>query len=97
VKRGYNVVLACRSEKAGKEAVKGMQNAAGQGAAHFIGTMDLASPESITAFANTFRARFSRLDLLVNNAACNFVPEYHTPAGVLGIVQVCSTMISLQF
>lgn len=90
MKRGYTVVLACRSDKAAKEAVKGMQGHSGAGAAQFIGTMDLASAASITAFADTFKAKFSRLDLLVNNAACNFVPEWHTDAGVLGIVQVCS-------
>lgn len=87
VKRGYTVVLACRSEKAAKEAVHGMRTS-GPGTAQFIGKMDLASPGSIRAFANTFKAKFSRLDLLVNNAGCNFVPEWYTESGVLGIVQV---------
>lgn len=88
MKQGYTVVLACRSDKAAKEAVQGMQTATGQGAAQFIGTMDLASPDSIKTFADTFKAKYSRLDVLVNNAACNFVSEWHTASGVLGIVQV---------
>lgn len=76
-----------------------MQSAAGQGgvpwvagAAEFIGTIDLASPDSINTFATNFKTRYSRLDLLVNNAACNFVPEYYCASGVLGIVQVLTCL-----
>lgn len=87
VTRGYTVVLACRSEEAAKEAAKGMQSQAGS--AQVIATVDLASPDSIKSFADTFKGKFSRLDLLVNNAGCNFVPDWYTPSGVLGIVQVC--------
>jgi hypothetical protein len=93
VKRGYTVVLACRSDQAAKAAVKGMQSTTGQGSAQFIGAIDLASPSSIRTFADTFKTRFSRLDLLVNNAGCNFLPQWHTESGVVGLVQVLFPII----
>jgi NAD(P)-dependent dehydrogenase (short-subunit alcohol dehydrogenase family) len=47
------------------------------------------SLHSVKSFADEVKRKCSRLDALVNNAGCNFVPSWRTSEGVLGIVQVC--------
>ena len=68
VAHGATVVAACRSREKGEAAVSALAAAAADGGAVHLMPLDLASLASIHSFAGTFRARFERLDLLVNNA-----------------------------
>ncbi|MFZ5477713.1 MAG: SDR family oxidoreductase [Myxococcota bacterium] len=56
---GAHVVLACRDRAKGEAAAAGVGE---------LMLLDLASLRSVRAFAEDFRARFDRLDVLVNNA-----------------------------
>ncbi|CAM9578826.1 unnamed protein product [Chrysoparadoxa australica] len=70
--QGATVILACRSEKRAQEALKDFQEAARHqdqepGPVVYI-NLDLSSLKSVEEFARSFKARYSRLDALVNNA-----------------------------
>ena len=76
---GAMVVLAGRSEAKGRRACARIR--ARHPAAHVgFETMDLASLDSIAAFANRFAARRPSLDLLINNAGVMAVPEWRATA-----------------
>ncbi len=64
-KAGWTVLAAARSEELGKKAAAILQ-AEGLDV-HFL-FIDLDTPESAVASAETVRERFGKLDLLVNNA-----------------------------
>ena len=66
-RRGAHVILACRDGGRGEAALDDIR--AGWPAASVeLGLIDLASLESVRAFASRFRERHDRLDVLVNNA-----------------------------
>ncbi|WP_433751803.1 SDR family oxidoreductase [Paenibacillus amylolyticus] len=79
-RQGYRVIMACRSEKRGQEA---LQEAVRQSGSSTIELMlcDLGSLESIRQFARTFRERHDRLDVLVNNAGVVMVKRKETSDG----------------
>ncbi|WP_339169030.1 SDR family oxidoreductase [Paenibacillus sp. FSL R5-0341] len=79
-RQGYHVIMACRSEKRGQEA---LQEAVGQSGSSAIELMlcDLGALESIRQFARTFRERHDRLDVLVNNAGVVMVKRKETSDG----------------
>jgi NAD(P)-dependent dehydrogenase (short-subunit alcohol dehydrogenase family) len=62
--RGYTTIIACRSEIKGKEAVSQIDGA------EFY-SLDLSSFVSVREFVKSFTAKYSRLDVLVNNAGLN--------------------------
>jgi NAD(P)-dependent dehydrogenase (short-subunit alcohol dehydrogenase family) len=66
----YNavVVLACRSAERGKLASDDIRQAIGNQSVDFI-QVNLASQQSIHDFAELFKSRYSRLDVLIHNAA----------------------------
>lgn len=66
-KQGAEVILAVRDAKKG-ETAKAEIAAAAPGAKLHVMTIDLASQRSIRDFVQDFESRFSRLDVLVNNA-----------------------------
>ncbi|KPK16300.1 MAG: short-chain dehydrogenase [Myxococcales bacterium SG8_38] len=79
-RHGAEVVLACRSgEKA--EAAAGRIRAESPSASLEIVPLDLADLASIRAFADTLRARKSRLDALINNAGVMALPRRTTRDG----------------
>jgi len=78
--RGAQVVLACRSvDKAGRAAEQ--ITAASPGAAASVVRLDLASQSSVRSAAAEIRARFPRVDLLINNAGVMEVPYLRTEDG----------------
>ena len=78
--RGAQVVLACRNpDKAGHAA--GQIAAASPGASTSVVRLDLASQPSVRTAAEEIRARFPRLDLLINNAGVMKVPYQRTGDG----------------
>ncbi len=68
VNQGAHVVLACRDAARGEKARSEITGAGSAGRVEVM-PLDLASQRSIRAFADTFRAKHNRLDVLVNNAA----------------------------
>ena len=65
--RGATVVIACRDVEKGKAALDEIVAKTGSRTLHVM-QLDLASLKSVRAFAAAFGAKFSRLDVLVENA-----------------------------
>ncbi len=63
---GATVVMLCRNEKRGKEALELLTENADRRLDLML--CDLGDFASIRAFADAFRAKYGRLDILVNNA-----------------------------
>jgi NAD(P)-dependent dehydrogenase (short-subunit alcohol dehydrogenase family) len=78
--KGAIVVMACRNlEKAGPKADE--IRSAHTGANVEVMELDLSDLDSVRRFAEAFRARHSRLDLLINNAGIMVPPYGQTEQG----------------
>lgn len=64
--RGATVILACRSKERGEAAQSELRCVAGRCVE--LMHLDLADLDSVRSFASAFAKRYSRLDVLVNNA-----------------------------
>ena len=72
--KGATVIMACRNlEKANPKADE--ISAAHSGSEVEVMELDLSDLDSVRQFANAFRTKYSRLDLLINNAGI-MVPPY---------------------
>jgi len=76
---GARVVVACRDAERGREALTRLQSAL-PGAAFRLEPLDLASLESVRAFAARFSGAGEPLDVLVNNAGVMAIPERQVTA-----------------
>ncbi len=72
-RKGAMVILACRNEKKGKEAVERIRADVATSNAELM-LLDLSDLVSIREFADEFKARFNRLDILINNAGIMMTP-----------------------
>jgi NAD(P)-dependent dehydrogenase (short-subunit alcohol dehydrogenase family) len=77
---GARVVVAVRNAEKGAEAARAIQ-AEVPGAEVEVGSLDLASLESIRGFAGWFEREHERLDLLINNAGVMAPPRRVTADG----------------
>ncbi|MGW0764399.1 oxidoreductase [Streptomyces sp. NPDC002676] len=77
-RKGARVVLACRSETRGSEAVRRLREEVAQAAVEF-GRLDLGDLASVREFADGLS--YDRLDLLVNNAGVMALPYGVTADG----------------
>jgi NAD(P)-dependent dehydrogenase (short-subunit alcohol dehydrogenase family) len=75
---GARVVLACRNMQKGEAALRDCETVA-SGAE--LEELDLASLDSVRAFAERFRAEHDGLDLLINNAGVMATPRRRTADG----------------
>jgi retinol dehydrogenase 12 len=66
-KKDAHVILACRSESKGREAVEKIINETKNEKVYFE-LLDLASLTSVRDFADRIKAKCKRLDILINNA-----------------------------
>ncbi|SHF65035.1 NAD(P)-dependent dehydrogenase, short-chain alcohol dehydrogenase family [Mariniphaga anaerophila] len=80
---GARVVLACRSLEKGEKAREGIMNAEPAGTVD-VAELDLASLESVRGFAENFLLKYSRLDVLLNNAGIMTTPYFQTKDGFEG-------------
>lgn len=88
---GGRVVIASRSREHLEPSAKAIREAAGREDAAYVHEVDVRNPESVDALASFVTSELGRVDLLVNNAAGNFIAraEELTPNGwnaVIGIV-----------
>jgi NAD(P)-dependent dehydrogenase (short-subunit alcohol dehydrogenase family) len=68
VKRGYTVILACRSREKAMEATADIS---GPGKVDFVHPLDLSAFDSVKDFAEAVRHKYNHIDLLINNAGRN--------------------------
>ncbi|TMW65989.1 hypothetical protein Poli38472_003754 [Pythium oligandrum] len=84
-RKGADVVLACRSEAKGAEAVEKIQQelakTADAGKVEFM-KLDVSDLSSVKNFSEEFRKTHERLDLLINNAGIMAVPYSKTVDGL---------------
>ncbi|MFF2017544.1 SDR family oxidoreductase [Paenibacillus sp. NPDC058177] len=66
-RKGARVIMACRSHKRGEEALVAARQQSGSEEIELM-LLDLSSLDSIRSFAQEFSARYSVLDVLINNA-----------------------------
>ncbi|CAB9504861.1 Retinol dehydrogenase 12 [Seminavis robusta] len=74
VDRGYQVILACRSQEKAQQAMERMERELGPSAAGkavYEGSLDLSSFQSVHDFSQLIRSKYEKIDLLVNNAGRN--------------------------
>ena len=79
-RRGAHVVLACRSEAKGQQALTSIQSRC-PNASIELSLVDLADLSSVRAFCERTVSHHDRLDLLVNNAGVMAIPKSATVDG----------------
>ena len=78
--KGAEVIVASRSEEKGQAAVERIKTGKPGVKVKFM-RLDLASLKSVKEFADRFRNKYDRLDLLINNAAVMMPPYSKTEDG----------------
>lgn len=78
--KGAHTILACRNMDKAQVALADIKRDAPQASVEIM-ALDLASQTSIHTFAEAFKARFDRLDVLANNAGIMMVPYGTTEDG----------------
>jgi NAD(P)-dependent dehydrogenase (short-subunit alcohol dehydrogenase family) len=77
---GARVVIACRNVEKGASAARRIESAVPDAQVE-VEALDLASLDSVRAFAERFRAEHGGLDLLINNAGVMAPPRSTTAEG----------------
>eukprot|EP01064_Diplonema_japonicum_P020954 TRINITY_DN30507_c0_g1_i1.p1 TRINITY_DN30507_c0_g1~~TRINITY_DN30507_c0_g1_i1.p1 ORF type:complete len:300 (+),score=48.05 TRINITY_DN30507_c0_g1_i1:51-950(+) len=77
---GAHVILACRSEIRGNDAVDRLRQEAGNGVYEFM-KMDLADLDSVKEFVEELKKKFTHIDCLINNAGVMWPPFGKTKQG----------------
>lgn len=78
--QGAQVVMACRDATRAEAALQDLKQAVPQAQVQLM-DLDLASFDSIHAFAQSFKSQFKQLDVLVNNAGLFPMTEQKTTEG----------------
>jgi len=79
-KVGADVIIAGRNAKRVEQAVRDIEAEGIEGSID-AGIVDLASLKSVQEYAEQFRTKYSRLDVLINNAGVMMPPEGATEDG----------------
>ncbi len=74
------VILACRSEAKANAAMDKIKKEISDADLHFL-KLDLTDLDSVRSFANAYKAKFSKLDVLINNAGVMIPPYSKTKDG----------------
>lgn len=70
-KKGASIVITSRSEGKAKEAVTEIKKQSGNEKVDFV-TIDLSSQQSVREAAEKLKAKYPKIDVLINNAGCYF-------------------------
>jgi NAD(P)-dependent dehydrogenase (short-subunit alcohol dehydrogenase family) len=81
-RRGAIVVLACRDVGKGEEAARRTMARDGVSPQPHVVSLDLASIRSVREAADEINSRFSRVDLLINNAGVMAIPFQLSAEGI---------------
>jgi len=76
--KGYEVIIACRNQE---KAAKVAEEVKAAGRKIEVMKLDLGSFKSIRAFADAFKSKYNRLDVLVNNAGLSPIRKTMTEDG----------------
>lgn len=77
--KAQKVILACRSELRGTDAVNKIKNELKVDNIEFM-QLDLNDLASVKAFAENFNAKYDKIDILLNNAGIMALPKRETTA-----------------
>jgi len=77
--KGATVIMACRNAAKANQAIASVRQEVAEARLELI-QLDLADLTSITDFANSFKAKYSRLDILINNAGIMIPPQLNKTA-----------------
>ena len=80
-KLGGEVIMVCRDSEKGTIAREEITRSSGSKAIHLY-IADLSSQSQIRQLAGAVRSAFSKIDVLINNAACNFLHFTQTENGI---------------
>lgn len=80
-KKGAHVVITTRSEEKAKTAVAEIRKRSGNEHVEYA-LMDLSSQQSVRKAAEEIKARFPKIDVLVNNAGCYFSDKKLSAEGI---------------
>ncbi|MDQ0115347.1 SDR family oxidoreductase [Paenibacillus harenae] len=86
-KLGAKVIMACRSEERGRQALEQARAASGSTAIELM-LCDLGSLASIRSFAEAYKEQYDRLDVLVNNAGVISLKRKTTKDGFESMIGV---------
>ena len=78
--KGAEVILACRNQSKGEAALAAIRQACPNSQVSLM-SLDLSSLASVAEFAEAFKARYDRLDVLINNAGVMAPPFSSTADG----------------
>ena len=78
--QGAQTIMACRSPERGRAAMQKIRQQHPDAQLEVM-HLDLSDLGSVRTFADTFKARFERLDLLINNAGIMMTPQGQTSQG----------------
>ena len=78
---GSKVILACRNAKLGEAALCKLKESQSDADVHFL-QLDLGDLKSVKKSVDEFHSRFSKLDILINNAGVMACPRSLTADGV---------------
>jgi NAD(P)-dependent dehydrogenase (short-subunit alcohol dehydrogenase family) len=79
-KRGATVIIACRTSSKGENAIQQIEATLKRPIKASVIPLDLTKIESIKNFAQKFKEKYSKLDLLINNAGVVNLAEKMTTA-----------------
>lgn len=79
-KTGAHVIMACRDQTRGEEALKEVRMQSGNNQVVLM-ICDLASLSSIRKFCEKFKSNYNRLDVLINNAGVILPGRHETKDG----------------
>ncbi|RSK26131.1 SDR family oxidoreductase [Bacillus sp. HMF5848] len=79
-KTGATVIMACRNKDRGEAALKDVRNQSGNSSVELM-LCDLGSLESIRSFCESFKEKYNRLDVLINNAGVILPGRHETKDG----------------
>ncbi|QSS98822.1 SDR family oxidoreductase [Pontibacillus sp. ALD_SL1] len=87
MKKGFFVIMACRSNERGLNALQKAKDESNSDQADYI-QCDLGSLQSIHDFIREFRSRFDYLDVLINNAGVVNTKRIETMDGFEGMMGI---------
>ncbi|MBF4515646.1 SDR family NAD(P)-dependent oxidoreductase [Flavobacterium sp. ANB] len=77
---GANVTIACRNKDKAEDAINKMKSSGGKGTLE-IGILDLTNLNAVKIFADDFKSKHQKLDILINNAGVMMPPATTTVDG----------------